>query len=80
MKNEIQGYEIILEDKGQDFTRFRTDKNGVIIEAIPFQTDVWKGGMIPIKQQKLGEYCMIHHSPHIEFGFLKYKVIGINLL
>lgn len=62
----MKGYEIELEDKGQDFTRLRTD--------------VWKGALIPISQQKIGDLCMIHHLPHIEYGYLKYKVLDIKEL
>jgi len=48
----MKGYEIELEDKGQDLT--------------------------PISQQKIGDLCMIHHLPHIEYGYLKYKVLAIK--
>ena len=50
----MKGYEIELEDKGQDFTRLRTDEQGIVIAAEPYQTDVWKGALIPISQQKIG--------------------------
>lgn len=74
----MRGYEITLEDKGQDFTRFITDQNGIVVEALPYQTDLWKGAEIPITNQKIGELCMIHKPPRIEFGYLNYKVIKIR--
>ncbi len=76
----MKGYEIELEDKGQDFTRLRTNEQGIVIAAEPYQTDVWKGALIPISQQKIGDLCMIHHLPHIEYGYLKYKVLDIKEL
>ncbi|MGR6980840.1 hypothetical protein ACUHGC_05380 [Testudinibacter sp. P27/CKL/0425] len=77
---KVTGYRIKLEDKGQDFTAFITDKDGIIQEAVPFQTDIWQGGLIPIEHQKIGELCMIHKPRFIEYGFLKYKVTGITKL
>lgn len=74
----MSGFLVELEDNGQDFIKFITDESGVIIESKPFQTNFWKGGIIPLNQQVIGELCMIHHPPHIEFGYLKHKVISIN--
>lgn len=76
----MKGYEITLEDKGQDFTKLITDKDGIVFKAEPYQTELWKGALIPISQQKIGELCMIHHLPHIEYGYLKYKVLDIKEL
>ncbi|MDG6896394.1 hypothetical protein [Volucribacter amazonae] len=70
----MKGYEITLEDKGQDFTILKTDEKGIVIAVEPFQTEIWKGASIPISKQKIGDLCMIHHLPHIEYGYLKYKV------
>ncbi|MFZ7175084.1 hypothetical protein ACLSYX_09745 [[Pasteurella] aerogenes] len=74
----MKGYEITLEDKGQDFTRLKTDEKGIVIATEPYQTEVWKGALIPITQQKIGDLCMIHHLPHIKYGYLKYKVLAIK--
>lgn len=74
----MKGYEIELEDKGQDFARLKTDEKGIVIAAEPFQTEIWKGALIPIAQQKIGDLCMIHHLPHIKYGYLKYKVLAIK--
>ncbi|MDA5614058.1 hypothetical protein [Pasteurella multocida] len=74
----MKGYEITLEDQGQDFTKFITDENGIILEALPCQTWYWKGAEIPLTNQKLGDFCMIHHPPEIQFGCLKYKVLAIK--
>jgi hypothetical protein len=76
----MKGYVITLEDKGQDFTKLITDKDGIVVKAEPYQTEVWKGALIPISQQKVGDLCMIHHLPHIEYGYLKYKVLDIKEL
>lgn len=80
MSKEITGYRVQLEDKGQDFTAFITDKDGIIQEAIPFQTEFWEGGLIPIEMQKVGDLCMINKPGVIEYGFLKYKVTNITEL
>ena len=74
----MKGYEITLEDKGQDFTKLKVDEKGIVISTEPYQTDVWKGALIPIAQQKIGDLCMIHHLPHIKYGYLKYKVLDIK--
>lgn len=74
----MKGYKITLEDKGQDFLRFITDDKGIVIEALPYQTDVWKGALIPIAQQEIGDLCMIHHPPRIEYSYLRYKVLDIK--
>ena len=77
---KITGYRIKLEDKGQDFTAFITDEYGFIQEAVPFQTDIWQGGLSPIEYQKIGEPCMFHKPDFLEYGFLKYRVTGITEL
>ncbi|WP_329505698.1 hypothetical protein [Haemophilus parainfluenzae] len=74
----MKGYEITLEDKGQDFTKLITNKDGIVVKAEPYQTEIWKGALIPISQQKIGDLCMIHHLPHIEYGYLQYKVLDIK--
>lgn len=74
----MKGYEIELEDEGQDFTKLKTDEKGIVIASEPYQTEVWKGALIPIAQQEIGGLCMIHHFPHIEYGYLKYKVLTIK--
>ncbi len=69
---------VTLEDNGQDFLEFITDDDGIIIEARPFGTPVWEGGVIPLGFQKLNDNCMIHKPPTIIFGFLKHKVVKIE--
>lgn len=69
---------ITLEDNGQDFLEFIVDEFGIILEARPFQTEVWKGGFIPVDQQELNSECMLHHLPHFDHGYLKHKVIAIE--
>jgi hypothetical protein len=71
---------IKLEDNGQDFLELVTDHIGVIIDAKPFQKEIWKGGYIPIKAPEVavGEFCPIHKPPHIEYGFLKHKIEKIT--
>ena len=72
---------IEIEDKGQDFTTIITDSDGVIVETRPFQTQFWKGGAIPIQDKdmfKVGELLPINHPPHINYGFLRYKIEGIE--
>ena len=63
----MKGYEIELEDKGQDFTKLRTDEQGIVIAAEPYQTDVWKG-LNSYFSTKIGDLCMIHHYRYIEYG------------
>lgn len=69
---------ITLEDNGQDFLEFITDDEGIILEARPFQTSIWEGGLIPIKFQEIGKECMMHKPPTYMFGFLKHKVLSIE--
>lgn len=76
----ITGYLIELEDNGQDFLKFTTDIDGIIIKTEPFQGNAWNGGYIPIKSQLKNELCMIHKPPNIEYGKLKHKVINITAL
>jgi hypothetical protein len=75
-----KGFSIELEDNGQDFLEFITDQEGHILEAKPFQTEVWKNGYIPIESQEIGEQCMMHKPPHIIYGHLKHKVLKITPL
>lgn len=72
---------IQIEDKGQDFTKIICDESGKILETKPCQSEVWKGGYIPLYENgmfSIGKPCPIHHPPHIEFGFLKYNIIDIS--
>lgn len=72
---------ITLEDKGQDFLVLYVSAAGEIIDAKPFQSEIWKGGYIPINDSSMvavGEYCPIHHPPYIMFGFLNYKIEKIE--
>lgn len=71
-------FKIELEDKGQDLLYFKTDETGKILEAGPYHNELYKGGYIPLESQKEGELCMMHNPPHINFGFLKYKVESIK--
>lgn len=74
----MKTFTVKLEDNGQDFLEFITDEYGTIIEAKPFQTDIWKGGYICIEMQEIGKECMMHKPPHILFGHLKHKVVSIT--
>ncbi len=76
----ITGFKIELEDNGQDFLSFETDPSGTIIKTEPFQGAVWNGGYIPVEVQEIGELCMMHHPPNIEYGFLKHRVTKITEL
>lgn len=73
---------ITLEDKGQDFLElYVSEEDETVIDAQLFQGSIWKGAMIPISDKslfKVGEYCPIHHPPHIKFGFLDYKIEKIE--
>jgi len=69
---------IELEDKGQDFLEFQVDKDGIILKAIPYQTEIWKGAYIPLTSVKVGKVLPIHKPPYINFGFLKYKVKSVK--
>ncbi len=72
---------ITLEDCGQDFLELYVDSIGKVIEAAPFQSSAWVGATIPIWSDdivKVGELCPIHKPPHINFGFLKYKIESIE--
>ena len=70
---------IHLEDNGQDFLQLVVE-DGIVTEAKPFQTDIWKGASIPVDFIEVGEPCPIHHPPHINYGYLKHKVEKIEVL
>ncbi|MEN6622735.1 MAG: hypothetical protein ABFD50_14445 [Smithella sp.] len=69
---------IELEDKGQDLLYFITDENGVIEEAGPYHNELYKGATIPLEMQEIGDLCMMHNPPHINYGYLQYKVESIT--
>lgn len=69
---------IDLEDLGQDLLTIFTDENGIILETEPFHSELYKGGYIPLTSIQIGEQCMIHHPPNINYGFLKYKITNIS--
>lgn len=73
---------IQLEDNGQDILWFLCDEHGLIIDASPFQSDIWKGGTIPIWDDELmmtGKPCPIHNA-YIKQGYLKYKIEKIEII
>ncbi|WP_264520363.1 hypothetical protein [Flavobacterium sp. N1994] len=68
---------ITLEDNGQDFLTVVTDEHGKIVETRPFQTDIWKGGIVPITSLEMmapGQPMPLHKPPHINYGFLKHRI------
>ncbi len=72
---------IHLEDNGQDFLEIVCDENGEIVETKPFQTSIWKGGYIPIESPDMlepGKLCPIHKPPHINYGFLKHRILKVT--
>jgi hypothetical protein len=75
---ETIGFIIELEDNGQDFLKFTTEKNGQIVKTEPFQGEIWNGGFIPVEVQLVGEPCMMHKPPHYQYGFLKHNVTKIT--
>lgn len=68
---------ITLEDKGQDFLEVIVEDNK-IIQTLPFQTDIWKGAYVPVEMVIVGKKMPIHKPPHINFGFLNYKVESVE--
>jgi len=73
-------YRISLEDKGQDLLYFITDANGFVLEAHPFHSKLYEGAYLPLDSLVIGEPCMIHHPPKIEFGVLNYNVEAMYML
>lgn len=74
---------ITLEDRGQDFTTLYTDEQGIVTDVQPFQAHIWRGAIIPVydtEMFRVGERLPIHHPPHIEYGFLRYKIQKIEYL
>ncbi len=72
---------ITIEDLGQDFTALYTDEMGMVVDAKPLQATLWRGAIIPIHDASLfavGKQLPIHCPPHIEYGFLKYKITHIE--
>lgn len=71
---------ITLEDKGQELLWLKVDERDLVVEADPFQNEVWKDAYIPIWMVNVGQLCPIHKYPNIIRGFLKYKVESIRKL
>lgn len=72
---------ITLEDRGQDFTTLYTDENGMVVDAQPYQANIWRGAMIPVNDPgmfEVGQPLPIHHSPHIMWGLLRYRIQKIE--
>ena len=72
---------IELEDNGQDFLEIDIDMNGVITATRPFQSAIWKGGIVPIEAPgmlEVGKPFPIHKPPEINYGFLKHKIKSIK--
>lgn len=69
---------ITLEDKGQDILWFRVAEGGIVVEAGPFQNEIWKNAYIPVWYARVGQLCPIHCPPHIDRGFLKYRIKSIK--
>ena len=73
---------IHLEDNGQDLLWLLCNEYGDIVDAGPFQTDIWVGGTIPIWEHELlaeGKPCPIH-SAYITQGYLKHKIEKIEVI
>lgn len=68
---------ITLEDKGQDLLWLRVNEGGLVEEAGPFQNSIWKDSYVPYWSARVGSLCPIHKPPHIDRGFLKYKIESI---
>lgn len=73
---------ITLEDKGQDFLEmYISEETHQIIDVKPFGIAFWEGAYVPIECQSMvsvGKLFPIHNPPHINFGFLKYKIEKIE--
>ena len=72
---------ITLVDEGQDLLYLIVDIDGTVVDAGPFHSKLYVGGEIPIEEPDLfyvGGELPIHNPPHIEFGFLKYKIQSIK--
>lgn len=78
----MKAIKISLEDKGQDFLALYVDTETCkVVDAKPFQGDIWHGAIIPITEKTMfavDKLCPIHNPPHIEFGFLNYKIEKIE--
>ena len=80
---DMKQIEITLEDCGQDFTTLYTDEQGIVIDARPFQSKIWRGAIIPVNDSSLfeiGKPLPIHHPPHIMYGFLRYRIQNIEYI
>ena len=64
---------ITLEDMGQDLLWLRINEAGLVVEAGPFQNEIWKDAYIPLSKVEVGFCCPIHR-----YGFLKYRAESIT--
>ena len=69
---------IVLEDKGQDLLWLKVNEGGLVEEAGPFQNEIWTDAYVPYWGLYVGQFCPIHHPPHIIKGFLKYRIESIE--
>lgn len=77
----MQVTKITLEDNGQDFLELYVSESGEVVDAKPFQGSIWRGAYIPVDNKdmvKIGDQCPIHNPPHIIYGWLKHKIVGIE--
>ena len=69
---------IVLEDKGQDLLWLKVNEGGLVEEAGPFQNEYTFLRIQGIWGLHVGQFCPIHHPPHIIKGFLKYRIESIE--
>ena len=78
----MEKIKIHLEDNGQDLLWLVCGEDGRIVDAGPFQSSVWVGGLIPVwddEMLKVGEPCPIH-TGFIKHGYLKHKIEKIETI
>lgn len=68
---------IHLEDQGQDLL-ILVIENDLVVEERPFNRNIFIGGYVPGNMLKVGSQCPMHKLPHIDRGYLKYKVVKIE--
>lgn len=73
-------FQLTFEDHGQDFLRWIVDPDGNVLEAQPFQSDLWtQVQVVGIQAMKPGD-TLSFVDPYGRLRWLKYRVAEIETI
>ena len=68
---------IEFEDHGQDFLYWQLDADGKVVASMPYQSEIWNGTIVNLKELKLGEQPLII-TKYGKFSSINYKVLSVQ--